>query len=250
MVILVTNDDGFHSRGLQTLASALAEMGKVVIVAPEREMSAVSHQLSLHHPLRITELRENAFLIDGTPSDCVYLGAIEILDEKPDLVISGINVGGNLGDDISYSGTVAAALEATILNIPAFAISQLGKNGRYDFSSAATLAVSLARKISQSGLPGGTFLNVNVPASKPIGIEITSQGRRNYDQSVEKRMDPRGRHYYWIGGDETVQPDQPGTDLDALSRGMITITPLQLDMTSLEGKKTLSGWNNTLKFQD
>jgi 5'-nucleotidase len=249
MLILVTNDDGYHSEGLQQLAAVLAPLGRVVIVAPEVEMSAVSHQLTLHRPLRVRSVSEDTYLVDGTPSDCVYMGSVKILPKKPDMVVSGINRGGNLGDDVTYSGTVAAALEGTILNIPSFAISQLPEDG-FDFHHSSTLAHALACRISEQGLPAGVFLNVNVPAGRPGGIEVTRQGRRCYEQSVEERVDPRGRRYFWIGGNEDNLSEQPGTDLDALSRGMITITPLQLDLTSRQGMEAVAGWERQLKFLD
>ena len=243
--ILITNDDGIHSPGLRSLANSLRKLGKVTIVSPDREMSSISHAISLHRPLRIEELGDGYFKVDGTPADCVYLGAIKILEKKPALVASGINKGPNMGEDVVYSGTVAAALEATILNIPAFSIS-LASFEEFVFAPAASFAYFLAKKIIEEGLPTATFLNVNIPPGKIKGVKITSQGRRYYREKVEEQIDPRGRKSYWIGGESSNLRRQPGSDIEAINEGNISITPLQLDFTNYGALNSIGCWTEWL----
>lgn len=232
-LILVTNDDGIHAPGIQALAEALAaaELGEVVVVAPDRDNSAVSHMITLHQPLRATEHRPGWWAIQGTPTDCVYLGAVELLPRWPALVVSGVNAGANLSLDVHYSGTVSAAIEGTILGIPSIAMSLIHpRRGSYEISArfAASLAASV---LARGGLPLGLTLNVNVPEGEPDGYQLTFLGRRPYAHSVHKRVDPRGRTYYWIGGDPASAEDLPGSDCNAVAQGLISVTPLMVDMS-------------------
>lgn len=243
MLILLTNDDGVHSPGLTALAEQLAGAGRVVVVAPDRERSAVSHSLTLHAPLRAEEIRPDVFAVDGTPTDCVNLGIHGLLGTHPDLVVSGINRGGNMGDDITYSGTVAAAMEATLMGVPAMAVSL--ESGRFlseDFRHAARIAAALARQIAERGLPTDTLLNVNVPAGQPRGTLLTRQGKRRYGDVVIEKLDPRGRKYYWLGAGELAFEDVEGTDFHAVQRGFVSITPLHLDLTNYRSFDALSCW--------
>jgi 5'/3'-nucleotidase len=243
LLILVTNDDGINSPGITVLAAALSAMGRVVIVAPDRERSAVGHSLTLHAPLRADELRPDVFAVDGTPTDCVNLGIHGLLAKTPDLVVSGINRGGNLGDDITYSGTVAAAMEATLMGVPSFAVSLEGTSFQAeDFNIAGSFSRTLAEIVLRNGLPPDTFLNVNVPAGQPRGACLTRQGKRRYSDLVVEKLDPRGRKYYWIGGGEIGFQNLPGTDFHAIHRGLISITPLHFDLTNDKSFATLGEW--------
>jgi len=246
MKILVTNDDGIFAPGILALAEALAELGEVTVVAPDRERSAVGHALTLHAPLRATQVAPNRFAVDGTPTDCVNLGIHGLLAERPDLVVSGINRGGNLGDDITYSGTVAAALEATLMGIPAFAVSLVTEGEGTHYRAAAAIAVRLARAIASRGLPRDTFLNVNVPDLPPEVLQpplITTQGKREYDGMIVDKVDPRGRSYYWIGTVDLKFHDLAGSDYAAVHRGHISITPLHLDLTNYQSLAELQQWD-------
>ena len=244
MLILVTNDDGIHSYGLQALSKSLSTLGTVVVVAPDRERSAVGHSLTLHSPLRADEITAGRFAVSGTPTDCVNLGVHGLLKERPALVVSGINKGGNLGDDITYSGTVAAAMEATLMGVPSFALSLDSESFSYeDFLPGSEFAVDLARMILANGLPADTFLNVNIPAGNPRGIQLTRQGKRRYADKVEKKLDPRGHPYYWIGGGELGFHDVAGTDFHAIQNQSISITPLHLDLTNYHAFDALSPWD-------
>ncbi|RNC67646.1 MAG: 5'/3'-nucleotidase SurE [Desulfuromonadales bacterium] len=248
MRVLVTNDDGVHAPGLTALAEAMRKVGEVVVVAPDRERSAVGHALTLHHPLRATEIGSGIFAVDGTPTDCVNLGIHTLLGSKPDIVVSGINRGANLGDDITYSGTVSAAMEATLMGIPAFAVSLVTGGYGQNYSAAAAFAARLAGLILEKGLPQDTFLNVNVPdlPSEEIGSAvITSQGKRDYDGQIVEKTDPRGRSYYWIGTIATLFRDLEGSDYNAVSRGNISVTPLHLDLTNYASLSMLKTWDFT-----
>lgn len=245
MKILVTNDDGIHAPGITALAAALGAIGEVAVVAPDRERSAASHALTLHHPLRAEMIAPGRFAVDGTPTDCVNLGIHSLLDFHPDIVVSGINRGANIGDDVTYSGTVAAALEATLMGIPAFAISLVTKDVDADYSVAAAYAARLALELSRQGLPRDTFLNVNVPGLAPHMLKsplITIQGKRRYEGTIVDSVDPRGRSYYWIGTADLDFHDIDGTDFAAIKRGHISITPLHLDMTNHKALKALQSW--------
>ena len=232
-LLLLSNDDGYHSEGIQVLADALEGVGEVWIVAPDRENSAASHSLTLTRPLRMSRLAERRYVVDGTPTDCVTLGICQVLkDRTPDLLVSGINFGANMGDDVHYSGTVSAAFEAAILGVPALAVSQaLGES--FSFVPAAHLAAVLARRVLERGLPRGTLLNVNVPPTPSRGVRFTRLGQRRYTEGVVEDVDPRGNTCYWIGGGDPVWEPIPGTDFAAVGQGFTSITPLQLDMTDL-----------------
>ena len=244
-MILVTNDDGIQSKGIIALAKALREIEDVLIVAPDIEQSAVAHSLTLHRPLRVEKIKKNFYAVDGTPADCIHLAVNTILPERPRLIVSGINKGGNLGDDIIYSGTVSAAFEGTLLGIPSFAISLVSRS-HFKFDVAARFALRMARSIIERGLPKNTFLNINVPNldEKEIkSYQITHQGRliHNGDEVVEK-VDPRGRKYYWIGGGELVFEKGGNTDVEAVSKSCISITPLNLDLTNYSSIRELKKW--------
>lgn len=243
MLILVTNDDGVHSQGIIVLAEHLKSLGEVVIVAPDRERSAVSHALTLHAPLRVDELMTGIFAVDGTPTDCVNLAIHGILNRKPDLVVSGINRGGNMGDDLTYSGTVAAAMEAMLMGVPALALSLESKRFlAEDFNYSATVAVDLARRVLEEGLPPETFLNINVPEGLPIGMRLTRQGKRRFSDLIEKKVDPRGRNYYWLGAGQVSFDNVEGTDFAAVMQGFVSVTPLNLDLTNYRSFRELSTW--------
>jgi len=234
MIILVTNDDGIHSPGLIALFKAMKELGDAYVVAPDRERSAVGHSLTLHRPLKVEELRERVYSVNGTPTDAVVLGVHKVLPRKPDIVVSGINRGGNLGDDITYSGTVSAAIEGTILNIPSFAVSMPGDKN-FHFETAASLAVVVARFIAENSLPYDTFLNVNVPnLTKDLiqGIKFTRQGKRIYDNSIQEVFSPRGDRHYWIGGGVPYWELAEDTDISAVEAGYVSVTPVYLDFTN------------------
>ncbi len=236
---LITNDDGIQSPGLEALVKALCNIAQYMVIAPDRDNSAVSHSLTMNRPLRVTKLRDKYYTLDGTPTDCVAIGLNKIVDQKPDLLISGINPGPNLGDDISYSGTVSAAVEGTMYGIPSLAVSLAGK-APYDFTIAAQLAAKLAKQILKQGLPKDTLLNANVPQTALIkGIQVTRQGKRLWDNAIQETHDPWGRKHYWIGGG-TPSPD-PGTDTDvyAVSKGYVSVTPIHLDLTNHQGIEQL-----------
>jgi 5'-nucleotidase len=245
--ILATNDDGISAAGLHHLARALSSVGRVAIIAPDREQSASSHALTLHRPLRVNRQKDGLFSVDGTPTDCVNLGILNLLPERPRLVVSGINRGMNLGDDITYSGTVAAAFEGTLLGIPSFAISQQAGREEPDFSHAGRFAAKLARRLLERPLPAGTLLNVNVPQGKPRGVRGTQQGRRTYHQGVVERTDPTGRQYYWLGGIPPQWDEDLESDFAAIRDGYISITPLHLDLTHYQLLKELKDWNLDLE---
>ncbi|HEY4716619.1 MAG TPA: 5'/3'-nucleotidase SurE [bacterium] len=239
--ILITNDDGINSEGIWILKQHLKDVGNVFVVAPDRERSATGHAITLHRPLRVEKVKKNAYKIDGTPTDCVILGYYTLLNgSKPDLVISGINKGGNLGDDITYSGTVCAALEGAMLGIRSFAISLVAKT-MHNFKPAAIFARELSQKLLAKGLPDNLVLNVNVPNlnghSKAKGVKITKQGKRKYGEVVIQKTDPRGKSYYWIGGNEEPVKNERNTDIAAVLNGYISITPITLDMTDYKEKK-------------
>jgi 5'-nucleotidase len=245
MNIMVTNDDGIHAPGILALAEALRVLGKVIVVAPDRERSAAGHSLTLNSPLRVYKLHEDFYAVDGTPTDCVNMGIHSLLPIKPDLVVSGINHGANMGDDVTYSGTVAAAMEATLMGIPAIAISMATFERHGHFDVAAQVAVRVARQVLANGLPGDTFLNVNCPDCPAEEMQpplITRQGTRSFVGKIVDKTDPRGRKYYWIGSDVPKFNDDPGTDFHALNRKHVSITPLHLDLTNYESMKILAGW--------
>jgi len=243
--VLITNDDGVHAPGLAALAKRVAEIAEVVVVAPDREQSAVGHALTLHHPLRAARIADNIYAVDGTPTDCVNLGIHSLLSFRPDLVLSGINRGANVGDDVTYSGTVAAAMEATLMGIPAIAVSLVTKGAGEHYEAAAAYAARLAQTVLEKGLPPDTFLNVNVPDQPAELIKvpiITCQGKRSYEGTIVDKVDPRGRSYYWIGTADLSFLDIPGSDYDAVTRGHVSITPLHIDLTNYSSIETLKAW--------
>ncbi|HHD57489.1 MAG TPA: 5'/3'-nucleotidase SurE [Desulfobulbaceae bacterium] len=236
-LVLVTNDDGVYAPGIRALSAAMQSLGRAVIVAPEQDKSAVSHSLTMNRPLRVRELEPDVHTLDGTPTDCVTIGMNKVLDRRPDLIVSGINPGPNLGDDISYSGTVSAAIEGTMYAIPSLAFSLAGE-APFDFSVAADVAWKLASMALQFSLPEGTLLNINVPACEPAdikGIRFTRQGRRIYTNAIQETFDPWGRKHYWIGGGTVQWTGGDDTDEQALRAGYISVTPIQLDVTNHAG---------------
>ena len=230
--ILVTNDDGVRSDGIHELARALAKLGSVTIAAPHVEASAIGHALTLRRPLRVERLDPQVYEVDGTPTDCVNIAIARILPSPPDLILSGINKGYNLGDDVTYSGTVAGALEGALLGIPSIAVSLERTPGPYDFAPAAAAAAQVAERIlAGSSLPPRTFLNINVPAGRPKGFRVTVQARRNHVTVVDERIDPRGQAYYWIEEGQNDWAPHDRSDYQAVRDGFISLTPLQPDLT-------------------
>ena len=230
-VILVTNDDGVSSAGIHALAAALKPLGSVTVVAPTQEASAIGHALTLRRPLRIEDHGPGLFAVDGTPTDCVNLGVDIILKQKPDLVVSGINKGWNLGDDVTYSGTVAGAMEGALLGIPSIAVS-LKRTGSFDFSFSAEAAATVASAVLASPWPSRTFLNLNLNSGPFKGFRVTTQARRNHVTKIATRTDPRGQAYYWI--EEALDEwhaDGGRSDYEAVMEGYVSVTPLQADLT-------------------
>ncbi len=244
-IILVTNDDGVHSPGIISLYNIMKEIGEVYVVAPDRERSAVSHALTMHRPLKAERLDDHIYSLNGTPTDCVAIGINKILPDKPSFVVSGINKGANLGDDITYSGTVSAAIESTIMGIPAFAVSLVlnKKTGQpFNFNTAAKVAVEIGRYILENSLPYDTFLNVNVPDTllKDIrGFKLTRQGKRIYDGSIHETFDPHGEKHYWIGGGMPYWEHGEDTDIQAVLDNYVSVTPIHLDLTNYDALKFL-----------
>ncbi|MGH9143487.1 MAG: 5'/3'-nucleotidase SurE [Vicinamibacterales bacterium] len=232
MRILVTNDDGYRSTGLEALALALREIGEVTIVAPTTEASAIGHALTLRRPLRLETIAEGIFAVDGTPTDCVNVAVTHVLTTLPNLVVSGINKGWNLGDDVTYSGTVAGALEGALLGIPSIGVSLRQTRGDYDFQYAARAAVAMADAVLRQPLPGRTFLNINVPKGEPKGYRVTVLAKRNHVTSVAKRHDPKGHPYYWIEEGQNAWQPHDRSDYQAVRDGYISVTPLHPDLTA------------------
>lgn len=242
--ILVTNDDGYHAEGILALEKAIEDIGDVYVVAPESEMSGASHSLTLARPLRITQRGERHWTVDGTPTDCVTLALNQILtaDHRPHICCTGINPGANLGDDATYSGTVAGALEATILGVPGLAFS-LSAYRNHDFTESAKIARQITEKALAEGIPDGTLLNVNVPKGVPAGIRITKQGFKNARPVISEHIDPRGKLYYWIGEERTGFRAEGGTDFEAIDEGYVSVTPMRSDLTNHSVLETLKDWN-------
>lgn len=242
--ILITNDDGYHAEGIKALEEGMREIGEVYVVAPESEMSGASHSLTLSRPLRIRQLDERHWTVDGTPTDCVTLALNRILsdDEKPTICCSGINPGANMGDDATYSGTVAGAMESTILGIPGIAFS-LAAYRDHDFSESVTAAINITRKALDEGLPKWTLLNVNIPKGVPKGIRLTKQGFKDARPVISEHIDPRGKLYYWIGEIRDGFRAEGGTDFEAVDEGYVSVTPMRTDLTSYSGIEKLKSWN-------
>lgn len=243
--ILITNDDGYHADGIVALERVLSEIGDVYVVAPESEMSGASHSLTLARPLRIRQRSERHWTVDGTPTDCVTLALNQILtdDERPHICCSGINHGANLGDDATYSGTVAGALEATILGVPGLAFSLVAYRD-HDFTESARIAGEITRRAIADGLPDGTLLNVNVPKGVPSGMRITKQGFKSARPVISEHIDPRGKLYYWIGEERSGFRAKGGTDFEAIDEGFVSITPMRSDLTNHNALETLKSWNS------
>jgi 5'-nucleotidase len=232
--ILVTNDDGVRSEGIHALAEALRHLGEVTVVAPQTEASAIGHALTLRRPLRMEPVGDSVYEVDGTPTDCVNIAVTQLYDPlgvKPDLVVSGINKGWNLGDDVTYSGTVAGALEGALLGIPSIAVS-IEYMDAYDFSNAASAAARVAELVLPQGLAPRTFLNINVPSRKPKGMRVTFQAKRNHITVVSERKDPRNKAYYWIEEGEDAWEPHDRSDYQAVKDGYVSVTPLHPDMTN------------------
>jgi 5'-nucleotidase len=233
MRILVTNDDGVHSPGIAALAKALGAIGEVWIVAPDRERTAIAHAVTLHKPLRIHHLRSRTYAINGTPVDCVNLALLKVMPKPPSIVVSGINKGVNLGDDVMYSGTVSAAMEGTILGVPSVAVSQEGRD-RFRFDVGASYAVRVVRLVLTQGLPEETLLNVNIPdrlRREIKGVRITCLSRRRFHNPIIEKLDPHGRKYYWIAGERISWSRSKDADHEAIEEGFVSITPVRLDST-------------------
>jgi 5'-nucleotidase len=239
--ILVTNDDGVHSEGIRVLADALAPLGSVTIVAPIQEASAIGHALTLRRPLRIDTIAPNIFAVDGTPTDCVNLAITHVLKGKPDLIVSGINKGWNLGDDVTYSGTVSGALEGALLEIPSIAVSTQRVKDECEFGSSAEAAALAARAVLDRGLPKFTLLNINTPKGPNRGFRVTVQAKRNHVTTVDQRLDPRHKPYYWIEEGENEWEPHDRSDYQAVRDGYISITPLQPDMTAYDALAFVEG---------
>lgn len=243
--ILVVNDDGIHGPGLWPLVRALRRLGRVTVVVPNEERSADSHSLTLHKPIRVRAFSRDVYTINGSPADCARFGVLEILRSRVDLVASGINNGLNIGEDVIYSGTVAAAMEATLLDIPAAAFSQGRSRLKHDYVLASRWAARLARLTLRHGLPRGICLNVNFPEpsreafKRPMAVRL---GQRVYSKDVTKRADPRGDHYYWLAGKSVTGVNTQGTDVAALAKGHVAITPLHSDTTHHPMLSTLKSW--------
>ncbi|MCO6511852.1 MAG: 5'/3'-nucleotidase SurE [Aridibacter famidurans] len=241
--ILITNDDGYHSAGIIKLEEALSEIGDVYVVAPESEMSGASHSLTLARPLRIRQLDETHWTVDGTPTDCVTLALNQILseDQRPDICATGINPGANMGDDATYSGTIAGALEATILGVPGLAFSLVAYSN-HDYTESAKVAFEMTRKALGIGLPNGTLLNVNIPKGVPKGVKITKQGFKNARPVITEHIDPRGKAYYWIGEIRNGFLAEGGTDFEAIEEGFVSVTPMRSDLTNHDVIGDLKEW--------
>ncbi|HEU0013904.1 MAG TPA: 5'/3'-nucleotidase SurE [Longimicrobium sp.] len=246
MFILCTNDDGYLATGLNVLATAARGLGTVHVVAPDREQSATSHALTMHYPLRARLVREGVHHVDGTPTDCVALAVGALLDRRPDLVLSGINHGPNMGEDVLYSGTVAGAMEATILGIPAVAVSYTGREPDHLESYEPLLARLLPQLVTRGHFPPETLLNVNlppIPAEQVRGVKVTRLARRVYVDSLTRARDPSGREYFWIGGGNVEWAAPAGTDFEAVNTGHVSVTPLHLDLTNHALLADVAAWD-------
>jgi 5'-nucleotidase len=252
MNVLLTNDDGIHAEGLWALEKALSGEHRTTVVAPDMQRSAVGHSITLIHPLRVDRIQTNGgwgYAVSGTPADCVKLAVLEILEARPDMVVSGINPGPNVGVNLNYSGTVSAAKEAALMGIPAIAVSQ-NPNPDNEYSVAAHFVGILIARIMENGLPSGTFLNVNVPACPPDqieGIRITRQGISRLKEIFYRRTDPRKQTYYWQGAETQIFDQDPDTDGAVLCTNYISVTPVQCDMTDYRAMEDLKSWDIGLK---
>jgi 5'-nucleotidase len=245
MHLLISNDDGFHARGIAVLAEKMRQLAEVTVVAPDHNRSGASNSLTLDNPIRIEQPRDGQYKIFGTPTDCVHVALTGLLGRDPDMVVSGINDGANLGDDVIYSGTVAAAMEGRFLGFPAIAISLVYEGGDACFDSAAEAALIIVRKLMEDPLPADTILNINVP-NRPWeemkGFEVTRLGHRHRAEPSIPVEDPRGRQLYWIGPAGPEQDAGPGTDFNAVRRGCISITPIHVDLTRYQALEQIASW--------
>ena len=251
MEFLISNDDGIEAIGIRVLADSMRGLGNVTIVAPDKNCSGASNSLTLDAPIRIKELESEVFRVSGTPTDCVHLALTGLLAEDPDIVVSGINAGANLGDDVIYSGTVAAAMEGRFLGYPALALSLVfaDESAHHHYDTAGEAAIRLVRQLQRDPLPADTILNVNVPDcpwSEIRGIEVTRLGHRHRAEPVVKTVDPRGREMYWIGPAGAEQDAGPGTDFDAIRRKCISVTPIHVDLTRYQALDQVAGWVNAI----
>lgn len=246
MKILCTNDDGYLAKGIQVLAAAARDLGTVLTVAPDREQSATSHSLTIHRPLRARRTPEDVWVVDGTPTDCVLMAVNELLPEPPDICVSGVNHGSNMGEDILYSGTVAAAMEATVIGIPAVALSHIGDDHEDLESWQPVVRAILEKLMAKRAFPRHTLFNVNLP-SCPVadvrGVRVTSLGRRRYADSITRANDPSGREYFWIGGGVAAWSGSAESDYKAVSEGYVSVTPLHLDLTDYSLLEEMRGWD-------
>lgn len=243
--ILITNDDGIHSEGIRALEAAMKEIGETYVVAPASEMSGASHSLTLERPLRIRQVDDRHWTVDGTPTDCVTLALNQILTDgdRPHICVSGINHGANLGDDATYSGTVAGAMEATILGIPGLAFSLVATRS-HDFTESARVAIDVTRKALTEGIPEWTLLNVNIPKGTPRGIRVTRQGFKEARPVISEHIDPRGKPYYWIGEVREGFRAEGGTDFEAVDEGYVSVTPMRTDLTNHAALDTMKNWES------
>jgi 5'-nucleotidase len=251
MHLLISNDDGITAQGIQVLSGRMNLLGKVTIVAPDQNRSGASNSLTLESPVRIRKTGERNYSVSGTPTDCVHIALTGLLDKDPDMVVSGINAGANLGDDVIYSGTVAAAMEGRFLGLPAIAVSLIFNERPEHYSTAAEAVALLVERLRKDPLPADTILNVNVP-DLPLqeinGFEVTRLGHRHRAEPVVRTTDPRGRPMYWIGPAGPGQDAGPGTDFDAVDRGYISITPIHVDLTRYQALDQVAGWVSEISF--
>jgi 5'-nucleotidase len=245
MITLITNDDGIAAPALRRLREELSALGRVVVVAPDRDQSATSHSLTLHRPFRIHSHGDDVYSLDGTPTDCVVTAFYGLLDRPPELVISGINHGPNMGEDVFYSGTVAAAIEGTIQGAVAIAASLVTRSSA-DFVDPARFIARLAKRVLERGLPPRQMLNVNIPHrvwSEVKGVRVTRLGSRTYRDTLVRKTDPRGRDYYWIGGEDPVWEGRAGSDFQAVEEGFVSVTPMRLDLTDDAALEAMAEWD-------
>ncbi len=250
MHILLSNDDGIHATSLKVLADALAQLGDITVVAPNRDRSASSNSLTLERPIRAQKVRQNWFSVDGTPTDCVHLAITGLIKNEPNIVVSGINSGANLGDDVIYSGTVAAAIEGRFLGLPAVAISVTSFQPRY-LEDAAQVSYKMINELASTQLPSDVIININIPdlpKNELKGIQTTRLGNRHKAEPVIKSEDPRGKPIYWVGAAGPEQDAGPGTDFHAIKNGYISVSPMHLDLTHYNAMQAVADWVDNCKL--